>query len=1607
MRRTSAASLTLLLALTLALWAAAGPALAAKRPAQPGVDPALLAAFDADPVSALASLGDRSPGSAGAAKAAAVIQAWFAGLDVGEAGRQAFQMPVQRHGRCTLTVDGTSIPLHPTDLNVLTPAAASGLSGTLLDVGPGELADFNGKDVAGSVVLMDLESGKNWMNAALLGARAVIYVDRSPGGRPASRPFYQDKVELTPVAFPRLWVDRDLARSRLAPVLGKTVTLDSEAVWTPHLAENVFLFIEGSDPALSKQMVLLEAFYDSQAYVPGRSPGADEASSIAALAQIARGFKENKPRRSVLLVATAGRSQALAGWREFLAAFRVKGKELRTQRKELGDKIKSAEDVLELLARDADGSQPLRLDAPELAPALDVALKDEVDRVTTRLMRLRLDPSLVKDPGELERMGKRRDLLRAVSWRGGFAGLNQEEQALLRQLLPEVRARYRDIAADAGRQLAVTESSRVLRQAVSEAEIVASVSLLLSSHGDGVGAFNDGWLYALKPEINRVQPYSAISRFLADHAAALGYPREGMRFVNGLRSDRNRPWRSYFVDAPQMGGEVSAISGLLGLTLATVNDGRFVWGTPADTPERVDRANLAAQVEMVRGLAGALANQPLDILDSQPRNGFATLNGRAKFIRQGELFPDRAAPGTTFLVFQGQSRFLAMAGADGSFRVSGLADSKHVLDKAVVEGYRIGPDGRALWAVDKKQTGKDAYRVRLRRLVSETDLTMFACSQSTVFSAFDPRSFRYFTKVELLDARREAEPMRYWFSRLDTLDSTLFSLFLEPGTAYKLILSDSVLARKMLLLDSSAEKPSGDGYIVDDWPLLPWTELHAARDMWDLLDPRIRNLENHGIFNERIRDMRNTGRDLLTGAQTLREGKRYDEALSQARASWAYAARVYNDVEKTQKDVLMGVLFYIALFIPFAYCLERLMFAFTDIHKRILGFLGILTTVIAIIYNVHPAFKLTYSPMVVIMAFFIIGLAVVVSLIIIMRFEQEMEELQRRAKHVRASEISKLKALAASFAIGVTNLRRRKIRTSLTCATLIILTFTIMSFTSVRSARTDHAVRFSDASSYAGVLLKNLGWKSIPVEAENVLSDQTGQGNAAARAVLETPDKVSAFVTQVLGPSGHATVQGVLGLTPAEPSVSRMDRVLTAGRWFEPHERGVAMLPDAVAKRIGAAPGTHVHIWGRDYTVVGLFSGRTLDQLVDLDGEPLTPVIFPTETAVEVTETEKDAIDSGEDVVSYQGRYQHIAGDQTLILPYEAVMGLGGQLKSLAVAADGARDLAGRLADRFGLTIFAGLENGTFVFHSTDIINYAGVPNIIIPLVIAMLIVLNTMIGAVFERKREIGVYTAIGLAPTHVSFLFIAEALAFAVLSVVMGYLLAQSAAGLLSGTVLWKGMTANYSSLSGVAAMVLVILVVLLSVIYPSKVAADIAIPDVNRSWSLPEPQGNTIRATLPFLMHIREQDCAGGFLLEYYKAHQDVSHGLFSTADVRQDFVCPWNEPGAAPHPKELHGEFCSLESCLRIQARVWLAPFDFGINQQVTISFSPAMWHPGYLEIEVTLEREAGEAGMWKRLNKGFLNDLRKQMLVWRSLDEERRTAYEASVDTSTKNPDIQG
>ena len=1443
--------------------------------------------FESD-IRTLSAFEDRSTGTSGCRSAAEYIQEQFQEAGFSEVGVHRYALPILQQGKSQMAIpgQGKTISLRPLLGNAISPQAIDpqGLKGPLIYAGAGTLTECNGKPIEGAILLLELDSGENWIQAASIGAKALIYVDRGQ----SSRALFQDKFELTPIQFPRFWISLEDARKyfgafETAPdgLLLPEIQLTSEVRWKEVFSENVYCLIPGQHAKLQEELMMIEAFYDSTVYVPGLSPGADEAVSVATLIELARKFKKTPPERSVLLVATSGHAQTLAGFRDLIWSLRASPKDLRKQKKYLRDLVKDTRKVQNALdpkIREgaAENTEPEAEESPLetlVKNAISDEIKTRVDDISRELMRLRLEQPNTENQLKIQELAKDRLILRQLGWKPSFKGLPPEEQAPLDQLIPSVIRHQKAILRDASSQTKLLDNALDFRSLVKNRELMVAISLHLSSHGDGFGAFSNGWLYPLKPSANRSSAYTALDGAMGQATLSEKSAQKSSLslFRDTLRPNKLRAWQSYFADQPFLGGEVSALAGYIGASLATVHDARNLWGTPYDVPDAVDWSYATEQSRQVFSLMSRVAAAPVLYNENLPQNGFSTVSGRASFIRHGELFADQPAPDTVILSYQGNARYYAMVNDLGTFQIKGVADKRHVLDKLIIEGYRYDPEtGNVLWAIDKEQTGKEAYRLKMQRTSMQTDLIMFACKSTTLFNLMEPRSLKYMTKIKLIDGRREATPLKYWYSRIDTRDSVLLSIYLESETRLKLTLSDTVLHKKMILTHADAEHPEGTGYRINDWPMLHRTEYLSASDMWDLLNPRITTLEEHGIFNDQIRRLQQEGHSALKTAEQALADKKYDQFVEASSASWALASRVYDDVEKTQKDVLFGVLFYIALFVPFAFCMERLLFSFSNIYKRIIAFSVILVLVIMIIYQVHPAFQLAYSPLVVILAFFIIGLSSMVTLIIFMRFETEMNRFQNRARPDAAGDISRWKAFTASFFLGVSNLRRRRIRTALTCATLIILTFTIMSFTSVKSMRLHSRIQYQAHAPYSGFMLKNVNWQDIPQAALPVLTHALdASGMVAPRVWLEGEDRTRSTEIPIRYDGRGFEAQGMIGLSANEPGVTGLDRILVAGRWFKPEERNVVLISDRMAQELGISvnqpDSAVIQIWGVSFKVIGVFSGKQLQDRPDLDGEPLTPAIFPREAAQEMTEVEMDAMESGDDVRSYQSRYQHISGDLTLIIPSRTLLSYGGKLKGVAVRHTGktdARKAAQHLVDRFGLVLFSGEPDGVQLYNVSDALSYSGVPNILIPIIISICIVLNTMIGSVYERKREIAIYTSVGLAPSHVSFLFIAEAMAFAVLSVVMGYLLAQTSASIFAGTSLWSGITVNYSSLSGVAAMILVILVVLISAIYPSKVAAEIAIPDVNRSWTLPASKGNLLEITLPFLMKYPEHRSITGF-------------------------------------------------------------------------------------------------------------------------------------------------
>jgi hypothetical protein len=120
---------------------------------------------------------------------------------------------------------------------------------------------------------------------------------------------------------------------------------------------------------------------------------------------------------------------------------------------------------------------------------------------------------------------------------------------------------------------------------------------------------------------------------------------------------------------------------------------------------------------------------------------------------------------------------------------------------------------------------------------------------------------------------------------------------------------------------------------------------------------------------------------------------------------------------------------------------------------------------------------------------------------------------------------------------------------------------------------------------------------------------------------------------------------------------------------------------------------------------------------------------------------------------------------------------------------------------------------------------------------------------------------------------------------------------------------------------------------------------------------------------------------FLREHFSSHADSGLGRFMARDV-----------AIARGP----------DGGLGLDATVALAPFDLGVSQSFALRSVPSEV-PGIDEVKLTMNRLSGQPRDWRRLNKVFVDELRQQFLLWRSLPQETMEVYRGRTLTELGRP----
>jgi hypothetical protein len=667
---------------------------------------------------------------------------------------------------------------------------------------------------------------------------------------------------------------------------------------------------------------------------------------------------------------------------------------------------------------------------------------------------------------------------------------------------------------------------------------------------------------------------------------------------------------------------------------------------------------------------------------------------------------------------------------------------------------------------------------------------------------------------------------------------------------------------------------------------------------------------------------------------------------------------------------------------PFAYFAERLFFGYSDLKRQLLAAFGIFLAVYLVFQFIHPAFKITLNPSIVLLAFIMLALSVLVTSLVWGKFEQQLKQQKSESTGKHSADVGTMSIALAAFGLGVANMRRRKARTALTCTTLVLLTFTVLAFTSIVQDLRFNQVPAPGNPVYAGILMRDPNWTSLQQVAYRLLDDEFGKKRLVAPRAwfLGTQPGEQTFLTVRRADRGF-DAKGAIGMTPQEADVTKVTQALAAGRWFQPGDTLSIILPRKIADALRVTDedarrgSARVAFSGQDYTVIGIMDQDKLKTILDLDQEPLTPVDF-----VQMQQLQRQG---KTDTSSGFQQYLHLDPDVIFFVPYKTLINVGGDLRSIAIgygSDDKAvlTDLRDNLMKRFDMNLYAASGGAINRFSSIAATSGQGIETVIVPILIAALIVLNTMLGSVFERVKEIHTFSSIGLSPTHIGTLFMAESLVYAILGAVLGYVLGQGVALLLSVTGLFQGLELNFSSVSAVLSTLIVVAVVMLSTLWPARKASQVATPAIQRSWNVSDPVGDDWKIRLPFAVTGNQARGVNGFLAEWFQSYEGYSVGDFITENIYRDTYD--SEYGEA----------------YRIGCKAWLAPFDLGVSQHIKLETVPTDL-PDVYDLRLTLTRVSGDISNWKRVNRRFLNTLRKQFLIWRTLDTAERDKYLEGLD----------
>lgn len=1041
-------------------------------------------------------------------------------------------------------------------------------------------------------------------------------------------------------------------------------------------------------------------------------------------------------------------------------------------------------------------------------------------------------------------------------------------------------------------------------------------------------------------------------------------------------------------------GLVAGSYGVYNIVLSTGFDRRLRDGHPSDTLNNLDAEKIISQseaaVRLIREVASRKALSQPSLFSNQTTSNYPGWgrNGPTGHLAtkhvMGGMEETRPARGVLMAFWPGQEDMTNLANAGkisdfmpfsleqtdvrGRFRVIGARPD--ISNFCMMLGIDFNQYGQAEWIVNQESIAEELTVTARPELMNVSELWPVIASRQIHRTI--PGSFRVLS-ANTNTTYRPNEALwgnigPFYFAYISASNVGEFVKFFQP-------------LGPVIFGEFTSDQPWGEGLSPEQIRFPIGASYYTHQDLWKLNEQRLATMRERGVSRIDLENLHSSAKSQQIQSEEA-EGLITKESLRKGSASLSH--RTYAPLLSALDDLVVAIVILLLFSIPFAFAMERLLICATSIHGRIGGFIMMFGITFALLYWMHPGFAISATPIIIFLAFTILLLSSIVIYLLLRKFDAELKAMQGQSLAMHNVEVSRTGTMLAAVGMGMSTMRRRPTRTFLSAITVVILTYTILCF----AAFTRHVgVRTvyeggSGEDMPRSILVRNIDFSEMPEGVPDLLRGYEDQdGLVADQQWITRKDKADAKIAAFNPETGDTLdVGAAMGITPAE--LQRWDSLaecLTINGSSDVSDKvekladGQIFLPRTMIQLLNLEEGDSFYLHGQPVVLGGAVHSANLQSLRNVDNMPVLPVDFANVSpdALEKEPEEEEEAEGGIVNELVQLSFNRMSVESIIIGSSDLVRRMGGSPhivnfypgKEVDISERG-DDFARLLSMPVWVASVEGVER-KLLTYLTEL--EAGLA-LIVPLILGGFIIFGTLLGSISDREKEIYTFSALGLSPGHVGMLFFAEAAVYAVVGGMGGQLLAQATglvASVLAERQIIQPVAINFSSTHSLFAIMVVMAVVMVSSIYPAFRASRSANPGLARSWRMPMPEGDYMSMTFPFTVSSYDITGVVSFLAEHFRAHDDAGLGSFAAANVGIDR----NDKGN-----------------LHLEADITLAPFDLGVSQHFKMTAEPSEIE-GVDEVKIDIERLSGAHRDWIRSNRVFLRELRKQFLVWRTLDEE--------------------